>query len=100
MSHILYISLQGFTNEIIIGGVTGGLLVIIIVILIVLLLRKQNINKSPVQENLVENTTSLNGVQFGSKSGQMDKDHNEENKPNEPKETDSLVLGKYQFLLR
>ena len=81
----------------IIGGAIGGLLVIIILILVFLLLRKRNNDKSPVQENLVETTTSLNGVQFGSKPGQLDKDEQEENTPKETKETDSLILGKYYY---
>ena len=80
-------------NEVI-GGCIGGLLLIIIVLLLYLV-RKRSTDKSPVQENLVDTTTSLNGVQFGSKPGQMDKDDQEEHKPNETKETDSLILGKF-----
>ena len=63
--------------------------------MIFLLLRKRNNDKNPVQENLVENATSLNG--FGSKPGQMDKEDHEENKPNDNKETDSLILGNLYF---
>ena len=83
----------------IIGCAIGGLLVIIIVILVFLLLWQRKNDKSTVQENLVETTTSLNGVQFGSKPGQMDKDEQEENRPTEMKETDSLILGSYYFII-
>ena len=65
--------------------------------MLIILLRKRNNYKSTAQENLVDTTTSLNGVQFGSKSGvdKVDSDNKVENKQNETKETDSLILGKY-----
>ena len=65
--------------------------------MLIILLRKRNNYKSTAQENLVDTTTSLNGVQFGSKSGvdKVDSDNKTENKQNETKETDSLILGKY-----
>merc|ERR1712064_220421 len=85
---------KGYLYEII-GGAIGGLLVIIIILLLIILLRKRNNYKSTAQENLVDTTTSLNGVQFGSKSGvdKVDSDNKTENKQNETKETDSLILG-------
>ena len=65
--------------------------------MLIILLRKRNNYKSTAQENLVDTTTSLNGVQFGSKSGvdKVDSDNKVENKQNETKETDSLILGKH-----
>ena len=49
----------------------------------------------------MDTTTSLNGVQFGSKSGvdKMEQDNQVENKQNETKETDSLILGKLECFL-
>merc|ERR1712223_2219903 len=84
---------KGYLYEII-GGAIGGLLVIIIILLLIILLRKRDNYKSTAQENLVDTTTSLNGVQFGSKSGVDKVDSDKvENKQNETKETDSLILG-------
>ena len=74
---------------------------IIIILLLIILLRKRNNYKSPAQENLVDTTTSLNGVQFDSKSGvdKMEQDNQAEKKQNETKETDSLILGMFECFL-
>ena len=50
---------------------------------------------------MVDTTTSLNGVQFGSKSGvdKIENDNQVENKQNETKETDSLILGMFEYFL-
>ena len=47
---------------------------------------------------MVDTTTSLNGVQFGSKPAvdKIENDNQVENKQNETKETDSLILGTYE----
>ena len=49
----------------------------------------------------MDTTTSLNGVQFGSKSGvdKIENDNQVENKQNETKETDSLILGMFVYFL-
>ena len=49
----------------------------------------------------MDTTTSLNGVQFGSKSGvdKIEQDNQVENKQNETKETDSLILGMFKYFL-